>query len=775
MRHRLPTENSIKQRASFSVGNWTIQVRKVGTGLLWLALLGLGVGYLSSSKLSPRSGWWPAQRVHAQGNSSFTFTDFDAKDAGTGMLQGTIGTSINDNGDIAGIYLNTNGTATNVAHGFVRTANGTITEFDSPHAGTGKNQGTFPTGINANGEITGMYFDANNGYHGFLRSAAGAITEFDVPGAPTSVGHRGTLPIGINSGGDIAGFWVDSTNDVRHGFVRTAAGTFSSFDAPGASLASTWGTVPFSINAAGTVTGYYNGAGGTAHGFLRAANGTITAPLDAPGAGTGWGKLAGGGTIPTSINTAGDIAGVYGKTGSYHGFVYTASSATPAFTTFDAPNMVLSGLFMGTVAASMNAGGAVSGDYTDAQGDHHGFVRAADGTFTSPVDDPNSVYTTAFSGTILISINATGQMTGTYQDANFVFHAFLAVPAQGTATATPTFSPAAGTYTSAQSVTISDTTSGAAIYYTTDGSTPTTSSTTYTAPIAVTSTETIKAIAAGSGLSNSAVASATYTITLPAAATPTFSPVAGTYTSAQTVAISDTTAGASIYYTTDGSTPTTASLAYSTPIAVNATETLKAIAAAPGYSNSAVGSAAYTINLPTPDFQISVSPSSLTIRQGQSGTATFTVTPTNGFNSPVSFGCTGLPAKASCTFNPASVTPNGSAVTTTLTVSTTANSMVVRAPQPFSPGPVCAGILLVCTLLFGLVTHQGRAQLRLRFLTLLLLVLVASGLSSCTGGNSSSGSNTGTPIGTTALSVSATASAGRSVSHSATLTVTVTP
>jgi Chitobiase/beta-hexosaminidase C-terminal domain/Legume lectin domain len=171
--------------------------------------------------------------------------------------------------------------------------------------------------------------------------------------------------------------------------------------------------------------------------------------------------------------------------------------------------------------------------------------------------------------------------------------------------ATPTFTPAAGSYTAAQSVTLSDTTTGATIYYTTNGSTPTTASTVYSAPISVSATQTIKAIATASGYTTSAVGSAAYTITLPAAATPTFTPAAGTYSATQSVTLSDTTPGATIYYTTNGSTPTTASTIYNGPISVSATQTIKAIATASGYTTSAVGSAAYTISLPaaaTPTF-----------------------------------------------------------------------------------------------------------------------------------------------------------------------------
>lgn len=173
--------------------------------------------------------------------------------------------------------------------------------------------------------------------------------------------------------------------------------------------------------------------------------------------------------------------------------------------------------------------------------------------------------------------------------------------------ATPTFSPAAGTYSSAQSVTLADSTTGVAIYYTTDGSTPSSSSTAYAAAIKVSATTTIKAIASGAGYNSSAVASATFTINLPAAATPTFSPAAGTYSSAQSVSISDSTTGAAIYYTTDGSTPTTSSTKYSAPVTVSGSTTINAIATAAGYSTSAVATAAYVIGTPGPAVSVVLS------------------------------------------------------------------------------------------------------------------------------------------------------------------------
>ena len=146
--------------------------------------------------------------------------------------------------------------------------------------------------------------------------------------------------------------------------------------------------------------------------------------------------------------------------------------------------------------------------------------------------------------------------------------------------ANPTFSPAAGTFTTIQTVTIATTTSGASIRYTIDGTTPSsTAGTLYSTPVSIGATTTLKAIGFKSGDTSSAVTSGVFTINLPTAVAPTFSPVAGTYTSIQTVTIASTTSGATIHYTTDGTTPSeTAGTTYSAAISVGATETVKAIA-----------------------------------------------------------------------------------------------------------------------------------------------------------------------------------------------------
>ena len=115
--------------------------------------------------------------------------------------------------------------------------------------------------------------------------------------------------------------------------------------------------------------------------------------------------------------------------------------------------------------------------------------------------------------------------------------------------ATPTFTPAAGYYNSAQNVTIACETAGVDIYYTTDGTVPTAESTKYTEAIPVGENMTIKAIAVKEGYTNSEVAEAEYVIDLPVQlAAPTFMPGSGHYTEAKEVAIACATPGAIITY-----------------------------------------------------------------------------------------------------------------------------------------------------------------------------------------------------------------------------------
>ena len=163
--------------------------------------------------------------------------------------------------------------------------------------------------------------------------------------------------------------------------------------------------------------------------------------------------------------------------------------------------------------------------------------------------------------------------------------------------AAPVISPNGGAFEDAQTVTITCATEGASIYYTTDGSTPTTSSTQYSEPIALTETTTINAIAVKEGLQDSAVVSAVFakgTAEPEKVAAPVIAPSGGTFTDSQTVTITCATEDASIYYTTDGSTPSVLSTLYNAPITLTETTTLKAIAAKDGMAESTVATATFT-------------------------------------------------------------------------------------------------------------------------------------------------------------------------------------
>jgi len=404
-------------------------------------------------------------------------------------------------------------------------------------------------------------------------AVANGFTQSAVGSASYTIGGGSTV---INLGG---GFTVGSM--ALNGSAKLSGTRLRLTDGATGEAASAWynsivDVHQFTTNFSFQISG---GTSPQADGFAFVMQSGSTTAIGSSGGSLGYGSQNGTG-LPNSIAIKFDIYSNNGEgTNSTGLYVNGAAPTTPAL------DMTSSGVNLR------------SGDVFNVQMSYDGTnltMSITDATTNATFTHTWAINVTGTVGGSNAYVGFTGG-TGGYTAIQDIIGWTLTSSASGTAAATPTFSPVAGTYATAQTVTISDTTSGATIYYTTNGTTPTTSSTKYTAPITVSSSQTIQAIAVASGFTQSAVGSATYTIT-PAAATPTFSPIAGTYTTTQTVTISDTTSGATIYYTTNGTTPTTASTKYTAPITVSSTQTLKAIATATGFTQSAVGTAAYTIS-----------------------------------------------------------------------------------------------------------------------------------------------------------------------------------
>jgi hypothetical protein len=348
---------------------------------------------------------------------------FDAPGADTNPNDalGTFASGINNLGAVTGAYIDVN----DVYHGFVRSPDGHFVTFEAPGADTtpGSFNGTSPNAINDLGAVTGSYFDASGVGHGFLRFPDGRFTTFDVPGA----GGYGSTPIAINLEGTIVGFYTNS-NFVFRAFLRTLDGRFTTFAGPGACHTGTstgcFGNEATNANVFGIVAGNYMDSNFVSHGMVRNPDGVIIR-YDVPGAGSTVGSYQGTGCPGcfSGLNQLGAIAGIYSDSNSVnHGFL---RSPDGKITTFDAPDAGTQS-YQGTgcfsdCPVSLNDWGAIAGIYIDENYVFHGYLRSPDGNIVT-IDPVGST------GTLPYGINDWGVVAGYYNDGNNVSHGFLRIP-----------------------------------------------------------------------------------------------------------------------------------------------------------------------------------------------------------------------------------------------------------------------------------------------------------------------------------------------------------
>jgi alpha-tubulin suppressor-like RCC1 family protein len=325
--------------------------------------------------------------------------------------------------------------------------------------------------------------------------------------------------------------------------------------------------------AVSTVTTATSAAGGSAFSFARSADGTLHAWGYNSNGQLGFGDQTQRPT-PTQLTTPTSVAAV--ATGGYHTIALLDDGSLMAW--------------------GHNSYGSV--------GDGSGVQR------TSPVAVPglSSVVAVGAGQYHSVAVTSTGEVwawgynssaqLGDGTTANRLSPVKIAEAGFNWMASTPTFSPAPGQYSANLNVTIACATTGATIRYTTDGSEPTGASPQYSSPVPITVSTTLKAKAFKAGLADSNVAAGTYTLK---AAMPSVSPGTGTYTTPQTVTMTTGTSGATIRYTTDGTDPVETSTAYTGPVGVGTTTTLKAAAFKTGWATSDVRTATYTMNFGTLD------------------------------------------------------------------------------------------------------------------------------------------------------------------------------
>jgi hypothetical protein len=449
-----------------------------------------------------------------------------------------------------------------------------------------------------------------------------------ISGSTLTITGAGTVVVAANQAGNTN--YAAATQVSQSVVVNQATQTIS-FTAPTSPV--TYGVSPITLVATGGASG----------------NVVVYSVVSGPGTVSGTTlTITGAGTVVAAANQAGNI-NYSAATQVTQSIVVNQASQTISFTQPTSP--VTYGVSPITLVASSTSGLPVTFSIVSGPGTVSGSTLTITGV-----------------GTVVVAANQAGNAN--YAAATQVTQSIV-VNVIG-AVATPTFSPVAGTYTAAQTVSISDTTSGATIYYTTNGTTPTTSSPVYSGAITVSSTETLQAIATATGYSTSAVATATFAISIPTNPVPTISGISPAFTNAGgavfalTVNGSGFIASSTVYWGTSALTTTY----------VSATQLTAQILAA---DTAAVGTNAITVQTPAPgggtsnawQFEVdsassgSTAPTitSITETVAAGSTASYPVTVPSSVTS-VYVTCLNLPTGASCSY---SSTTNTVTITTSST------------------------------------------------------------------------------------------------------------